>query len=143
MLEEFKKFIMRGNVLDLAVGVIVGGAFGKIVESMVKDVIMPPIGMALGSVSFTNMYKVLRQGEVPIPEGMPYEEALKVKGAVLLGYGNWINHIVTFLIVAFCVFLVVKAVNKLHPPPPPADPEKPAQEKLLEEIRDLLKKQAS
>ncbi len=142
MLEDFKKFILRGNVIDLAVGVIIGGAFGKIVESLVKDVIMPPIGLALGKVSFVNMYKVLKAGESPIPEGMPYDEALKVKGAVLLGYGSWINHIVTFLIVAFCVFLIVRMVNKLYPPPKPADPEKPAQEKLLEEIRDLLKQRA-
>lgn len=140
MIEDFKKFILRGNVIDLAVAVIIGGAFGKIVESLVKDVIMPPIGLALGKISFANMYKVLKEGETPIPEGTPYDEALKVKGAVLLGYGNWINHIVTFLIVAFCVFMLVRMVNKLYPPPKPADPEKPAQEKLLEEIRDLLKK---
>ena len=140
MLEDFKKFILRGNVVDLAVGVIIGGAFGKIVESLVKDVVMPPIGLALGKVSFANMYKVLKEGDSPIPAGMPYDEALKVKGAVLLGYGNWINHVISFLIVAFCVFVLVKMVNKLYPPPKPADPEKPAQEKLLEEIRDLLKK---
>ncbi|MCC6648813.1 MAG: large conductance mechanosensitive channel protein MscL [Polyangiaceae bacterium] len=141
MLEDFKKFILRGNVVDLAVGVIIGGAFGKIVESLVKDVVMPPIGLALGKVSFVNMYKVLKEGDAPIPPGMPYDEALKVKGAVLLGYGSWINHIISFLIVAFCVFMIVRMVNKLYPPPKPADPEKPAQEKLLEEIRDLLKKQ--
>ena len=119
---------------------IIGGAFGKIVESLVKDVVMPPIGLALGKVSFANMYKVLKEGDSPNPAGMPYDEALKVKGAVLLGYGNWINHVISFLIVAFCVFVLVKMVNKLYPPPKPADPEKPAQEKLLEEIRDLLKK---
>ena len=140
MLEDFKKFILRGNVVDLAVGVIIGGAFGKIVESLVKDVVMPPIGLALGKVSFANMYKVLTECDSPIPARMPYDEALKVKGAVLLGYGNWINHVISFLIVAFCVFVLVKMVNKLYPPPKPADPEKPAQEKLLEEIRDLLKK---
>ena len=143
MLEDFKKFILRGNVVDLAVGVIIGGAFGKIVESLVKDVIMPPIGLALGKVSVANMYKVLKEGATPIAEGMPYDEALKVKGAVLLGYGNWLNNIISFLIVAFSVFILVKLVNKLYPPEKPADPEKPAQEKLLEEIRDLLKKNAA
>lgn len=143
MLEEFKKFIMRGNVLDLAVGVIVGGAFGKIVESLVKDVIMPPIGAVTAGVNVANLRYVVKQTDPPITPDMSYDDVAKLKGGIVIAYGNWINNIITFLIVAFCVFLVVKMVNKLYPPPKPADPEKPAQEKLLEEIRDLMKKQAS
>src|ERR1044071_775988 len=105
MLKEFKAFIMRGNVVDLAVGVIIGAAFGSIVKSLVDDVIMPPIGLMTGGVDFANKVVVLKEGA-------------KAAGATTLNYGVFINSIVTFLIVAFCIYLVVRLVNKLHAPAP-------------------------
>ena len=141
MMEEFKKFIMRGNVMDLAVGVIIGGAFGKIVSSLVADVIMPPIAWALGGASFADMKWVLKEG---IPEkvnaaGEVVEEAVE---AITLNYGMFIQNIVDFLIIALCIFLMVKGINKLSKKKaeePAPEPEPTAEEKLLTEIRDLLK----
>ncbi len=115
MLKEFKAFIMRGNVLDLAVGIIIGGAFGTIVKSLVDDVIMPPIGLALGNVDFSNLFLLLKTG----PKGPPPYATLAdahAAGAVTLNYGMFINNIVTFLIVAFAIFLVVRTANRLRPP---------------------------
>ena len=111
--EDFKKFAMRGNVIDMAVGVIIGGAFGKIVGSLVSDVIMPPIGMALGKMDFKNLFITLNGKEFATLE------AAKKAGAPVLAYGSFINTVVDFLILAFVVFLMVKQINKLTPPPAP------------------------
>jgi large conductance mechanosensitive channel len=138
MLKEFREFAMKGNVMDLAIGVIIGAAFGKIVESLVGDIVMPIIGM-FGTVDFSNMYVVLKG---TVPSGASLAEAKKA--GVVLGYGNFITFAINFLIIAFALFLVVKAINRAKrkeetaapaaPPPPTRDQE------LLSEIRDLLKK---
>ena len=123
MLKEFKAFAMRGNVVDLAVGVIIGGGFGAIVNSLVNDIIMPPIGLVLGKVDFANLLLVWKEGTVPPPYATVADAA--TAGAVTLNYGVFINAIVSFLIVAFCVFLMVKGINKLQPKPA-AEPAAPA-----------------
>jgi large conductance mechanosensitive channel len=109
--KEFKEFAMRGNVVDMAVGIIIGAAFGAIVSSLVADVIMPPIGLLLGKVDFTNLFLVLKSGATP----GPYETvaAAKQAGAVTLNYGLFINTIITFLIIAFAVFLIIRQINRL------------------------------
>lgn len=125
---EFKEFAMKGNVVDMAVGVIIGAAFGKIVSSLVENVIMPPLGMALSGVSFTDMGKQIGTA----PDGMP----------VLLKYGAFLQTVFDFLIIAFILFLALKGINKLKKPAPvpvAAPPAPPRNEVLLEEIRDLLK----
>lgn len=133
MIKEFKEFAMRGNVIDLAVGVVIGGAFGKIVTSLVDQIIMPPIGMLTGGIDFSQMKWVLKPADNSDP-------AHKI-AEVAIGYGNFINTLIQFIIIAFAIFLVVKAINKLTrrqeaaPAPPPADVV------LLTEIRDLLKTQ--
>jgi large conductance mechanosensitive channel len=111
-LNEFKKFAMRGNVIDMAVGIIIGTAFGKIVDSVVKDMIMPPLGLLLGRVDFTNLYFVLKDG---IPKG-PYTslDLASQAGAVRINYGMFINTVISFLIIAFAVFMLIKAVNQLQ-----------------------------
>ena len=111
MFKEFKKFALRGNVLDLAVGVIVGGGFGKIITSFVNDILMPPIGLILGKVNFTDLYVVL-SGDVPA--GTPLTEAAKIQGVVTWNYGSFVNNVINFIIIAFCVFLLIKAVNKMY-----------------------------
>lgn len=119
MLKEFKAFIMRGNVLDLAVGIIIGGAFGTIVKSLVDDVLMPPLGLALGNVDFSNLFLLLKAG----PKGPPPYATLAdahAAGAVTLNYGMFSNNVVTFIIVAFAIFLVVRTANRLRPPAPAA-----------------------
>ena len=113
MLKEFKAVAMRGNVLDLAVGFILGGAFGTIVKSLVDDVIMPPIGLALGHVDFKNLFTVLKAGKTPGPYASLADA--QAAGAVTVNYGLFINSIITFLIVAFAVFLIVRAANRLTP----------------------------
>jgi large conductance mechanosensitive channel len=137
MLEEFKKFAMRGNVVDMAVGVIIGTAFGKIVDSLVKDLIMPPIGLLLGRVDFTNLFLVLKDG---VPAG-PYltVEAAQKAGAVTFNYGIFINTCIGFLIVAFAVFLLIRMINRVQAFEPAAAPT-PEEVVLLREIRDSLKK---
>jgi large conductance mechanosensitive channel len=115
MLKEFKAFIMRGNVLDLAVGIIIGAAFGTIVKSLVDDVLMPPIGLALGNVDFSNLFVLLKEGAKAAPPYASLADA-KAAGAVTINYGQFINNVVTFIIVAFAVFLVVRAANRLRPP---------------------------
>jgi len=112
MLKEFKEFIMRGNVIDMAVGIIIGAAFGTIIKSLVDDVIMPPIGLLLGNIDFSNLFAVLKEGA---KAAGPYISlaAAKEAGAVTINYGFFINTIITFLIVAFCVFLLIKNVNKI------------------------------
>ncbi|HBL22678.1 MAG TPA: large conductance mechanosensitive channel protein MscL [Deltaproteobacteria bacterium] len=119
--KEFKEFIMRGNVVDMAVGIIIGAAFVTIVKSLVDDVIMPPIGLLLGNIDFTNLFAVLKDGKVP----GPYETLAlaKAAGAVTINYGVFINTIISFLVVAFCVFILVKNVNRLRKEPLPAEPD--------------------
>jgi large conductance mechanosensitive channel len=116
MLKEFREFIARGNVIDMAVGVIVGAAFGAIVNSFVNDVVMPPIGLALGKVDFSNLFVVLRQGSTPGPYASV--AAAKAAGAVSINIGLFINAIISFLIVAFAVFMLVRGVNQLRRPKP-------------------------
>lgn len=122
MLKEFKEFAMRGNVLDMAIGIVIGASFGAIVSSFVADVIMPPIGLLLGNIDFSNLFIVLKEGKVP----GPYESlaAAKAAGAVTVNYGVFFNTIVSFLIVAFAIFLLVKNVNRLkrQQEAPPAVP---------------------
>ncbi len=146
MLKEFKEFAVKGNVLDMAVGIIIGAAFGTIVKSLVDDIIMPPIGLLLGGVDFSDLFLTLSQGAMAGPYATLAEA--KDAGAVTINYGVFVNALLSFLIVAFAVFLVVRSFNRLKrkeeaveavPPPPPApSPE----EKLLGEIRDLLKSQS-
>ncbi len=112
VLSEFKKFAMRGNVMDMAVGIIIGAAFGKIVDSLVKDIIMPPLGMVLGKIDFANLFFVLHDGKIPGPYASL--EVAKNAGAVTLNAGNFLNTIISFLIVAFAVFLLIKAINTLQ-----------------------------
>ena len=140
-IKEFKEFAMKGNVMDMAVGVIIGGAFGKIVSSLVDDILMPLIGKATGGVSFTDLFVNLGEGSYNTLA------AAKEAGAAVFAYGQFIQNIIDFLIVAFCIFLMIKGMNKLNrkkEEPAPAEPEAPkgpTQEELLAEIRDLLKKQ--
>ena len=136
-IQEFKAFAMKGNVMDMAVGVIIGGAFGKIVTSLVNDVLMPLVSLATGGIDFTNLFVNLSGSD-------KYETlaAAQEAGASVLAYGQFIQNIVDFLIVAFCIFLMLKGINKMNQKkeeaPAPA-PEPSAEEKLLGEIRDLLK----
>ena len=138
MFKEFKEFALRGNVVDLAVGVVIGAAFGTIVSSLVNDLIMPPIGLLVGGVDFSNLFLVLREGTKP----GPYASLAQAKeaGAVTLNIGLFLNHVLHFLIVAWAIFMLVRVMNRLRreEPPPPAAP--PRQEVLLEEIRDALRK---
>ena len=142
MLSEFKQFVMRGNVLDMAVGIIIGAAFGTIVSSLVADVLMPPVGMALGGIDFTNMFVTLKEGA---KQAGPYASLAEAKaaGAVTVNYGVFVNAVVSFLIVSFCVFLLVKAVNSMKREAPAAAVAPTPTEALLAEIRDLLKRSAS
>lgn len=138
MLKEFKAFAMRGNVIDLAVGVVIGTAFGTIVTSLVNDMIMPPFGALLGGLDFSNYFITLGEGD------FVSLAAAKEAGVATIAYGKFINTIVNFLIIAFSIFLVIRQINKLakkeeDKPGVPATP--PRQEVLLEEIRDLLKAQ--
>ena len=130
MMKEFKEFAVKGNVIDMAVGIIIGAAFGKIVSSFVADVIMPPIGLAVGGVDFTNLAVTLRAASADT-------------AAVVIGYGKFIQTVVDFSIVAFAIFLAIKAINTLkrkEEEAPKAPPEPSKQEVLLGEIRDLLAK---
>jgi len=113
MLKEFKEFIMRGNVIDMAVGIIIGVAFGTIVNSLVKDIIMPPISLALGRVDFSNLFVLLKSGKEVPPPYYTISEA-QAAGAVTLNYGAFINYVFTFLIVAFAVFLLIRAINNMR-----------------------------
>ena len=137
--KEFKEFAMTGNVMDMAVGVIIGGAFGKIVSSLVEDIIMPLVSLATGGTDFSNLF--VRFGE--IPEGVANNyAALKEAGVSMFAYGAFIQNIIDFLIIALCIFLMIKAMNKLSKKKaeePAPEPEPSAEEKLLGEIRDLLK----
>ena len=137
--KEFKEFAVKGNVMDMAVGVIIGGAFGKIVSSLVNDIIMPLVGKAVGNVSFTDLF-------INLSNDTTYEtlKAAQEAGVSVFAYGQFIQNIVDFIIVAFCIFLMIKGMNKMNrkkeEPAEPAAPAGPTQEELLAEIRDLLKK---
>jgi large conductance mechanosensitive channel len=136
IVKEFKEFAMRGNVVDLAVGIIIGGAFGKIISSVVADVIMPPIGLLVGGVNFTDLKAQLKPAE--IIDGVE-------KAAVTINYGNFLQVTFDFLIIAFAIFMFIKLLNKMNrkkvdaPAPPPAPPAPSKEEVLLTEIRDILK----
>jgi large conductance mechanosensitive channel len=144
MLKEFKEFALKGNVLDMAVGIIIGAAFGTIVQSLVNDVIMPPVGMLLGGVDFTDLFIVLQQGDAAAG---PYAtlEAAREAGAVVIAYGVFLNAVISFTIVAFAVFMLVRSFNRMRAEKtkeaetPGAPPAPTTEEKLLAEIRDLLK----
>ena len=145
VIKEFKEFAVKGNVIDLAVGVIIGGAFGKIVTSVVNDILMPPIGRAMGGVNFADLFINLDPSK-PAKGGGTITSLAQAKeaGAAVIAYGAFINTIIDFTIVAFCVFLLVKGINALRrkpeaAPTPPPPPEPTREEKLLTEIRDLLK----
>lgn len=138
MMQEFKEFAVKGNVIDLAVGVIIGGAFGKIVDSIVADLIMPVVGLVFGKLDFSNLFLVLGTA----PAGTPMTlDALRKAGVPVLAYGNFITIAVNFIILAFIIFMMVKQINRLkrqEPPPPPA--AAPEDIVLLREIRDSLRK---
>jgi len=136
MWREFREFAMRGNVIDLAVGIILGAAFTTIVNSLVNDIIMPPIGLLLGGIDFSNFFMTLKGGPYPTLD------AAKAAGAATINYGLFINAVIRFVIVAFAIFILVKQINRLkreEPAEPAPPPEPPRQEVLLAEIRDLLK----
>ncbi|MDR1780919.1 MAG: large-conductance mechanosensitive channel protein MscL [Tannerella sp.] len=134
-IKEFKEFAMRGNVLDMAVGIVIGGAFGQIVTSLVNDLIMPPLGLLLGGVDFSDLKIVLQREEYS------FDGSLMLSPEIAIGYGNFIQILINFVIIAFAIFLVIKAVNKIshkkEAKPEPA--ETPADIKLLTEIRDALR----
>ncbi len=143
MLKEFKEFALKGNVVDMAVGIIIGGAFGTIVTSLVNDILMPPIGLAIGGADFSTLFMVLRQGTTPGPYATP--AAAQEAGAVTMNIGLFVNAVISFTIVAFALFMVVKAMNQVRrreaaspAPPPGPTPD----QKLLTEIRDLLARRA-
>ena len=138
MLKEFREFAIRGNVVDMAVGLVIGAAFGAIVTSLVNDVIMPPIGLLLGGVDFTNLFVVLKEGTKGPGPYATLADA-KAASAVTLNIGVLINAIISFAIVAFAVFMLVKAVNAARREPAAAPPAPTPTEQLLAEIRDLLK----
>lgn len=140
--KEFKEFAVKGNVMDMAVGVIIGGAFGKIITSVVDDLIMPLVASVIGSPDFSNLYLVLKG---TIPEGTPLSEAREIPEVAVLAYGNFITVAINFILLAFAVFLMVKGINNLkrkEEAAPAAPPEPTATEKLLAEIRDELKGKA-
>jgi large conductance mechanosensitive channel len=136
MWREFREFAMRGNVVDLAVGIIIGAAFTTIVNSLVNDLIMPPIGLLIGGIDFSSFFVTLKGGSYPTLE------AAKAAGAVTMNYGLFVNAVIRFVIVAFAIFILVKQINRLNrepPAEPPPPPEPSREEVLLAEIRDLLK----
>lgn len=145
MLKEFKTFAMKGNMVDMAVGIVIGAAFGTVVKSVVSDILMPIISTVTGSPDFSNLFVVLREPADVAGVNMESIEAVREAGGVALGYGLFINALIAFLIVAFVLFLIVRAMNEAKrkeeeaPAAPPAPPEPSNEEKLLGEIRDLLK----
>jgi large conductance mechanosensitive channel len=138
VLKEFKEFAMRGNVLDLAIGVVLGAAFGAIVKSLVDDVIMPPLGLLLGGVDFSNIFVVLKNGAKAAPPYASLADA-KAAAATTLNVGVFVNTVISFLIIAFAIFLLVRAVNRIVRKQEAAPAPPSAQEVLLTEIRDLLR----
>ncbi len=143
MLKEFKEFAVKGNMLDMAVGIIIGAAFATIIQSLVNDVLMPPIGLLLGGVDFADLFVVLREGAAAGPYATL--AAAQEAGAVTINYGVFLNAVIAFVIVAYSVFLVVRSFNRLKKAeeiPEAAPPQPSAEEQLLTEIRDLLKASA-
>lgn len=141
MLNEFKKFAMRGNVVDMAVGIITGASFGGIVNSLVNDILMPPIGFIMGKVDFSNLFIVLREGAAVAGPYASVADA-KTAGAITMNYGLFVNAVISFVIVAFAVFMLVRMMNRLQAKKeeaPAAPPAPPREVQLLEEIRDALK----
>lgn len=143
ILKEFREFAVKGNVVDMAVGVIIGTAFGKIITSLVTEVIMPPIGKMMGGVNFADLFINLDRGKT-LPDGSPIVSLAQAKqaGAAVIAYGSFLSTVLDFVIVGACVFLLVKMINRLRrktEPAPVKIVEPPPQEKLLAEIRDLLK----
>ena len=138
MFEEFKKFALGGNVVDMAVGIVIGAAFGTIIASLVEDILMPPIGLLLGGVDFSNLFLVLKEGAA----AAPYSSlaAARAAGAVTLNYGSFVNTLISFLIVSAAIFLIVKLINKARSQQEEQKADDP-QIVLLAEIRDLLKRQ--
>ena len=139
MLKEFREFAMRGNVVDMAVGIIIGAAFGKIVDSLVKDVIMPPIGLVLGGVDFSDLFITLKEGATAGPYATL--AAAQQAGAVTISYGMFLNSVISFLIVAMVLFMAIKAMNRLRrkqEEAPQTEPPPSREVQLLEEIRDAL-----
>lgn len=137
-LKEFKEFAVKGNVMDLAVGVIIGGAFGKIIDSVVNDLVMPLVSAVIGQPDFSSLYVVLK-GEVPV--GTALAEAKKIPGTSIFAYGNFITILINFLLLALVVFLLVKGMNRLRKEQPAEAPAEPSStDLLLTEIRDELKK---
>ncbi len=130
IVSDFKAFIMRGNVVDLAVAVVIGGAFGKIVSSLVADIIMPPIGLLIGGIDFSNLKWIIRNSPDP-------------KQVVSINYGTFINNIITFLIIALAIFIVIKLMERVVPKKDATPPAPPADVVLLTEIRDLLKQRSA
>ena len=141
MIKEFKEFAMRGNVMDMAVGIIIGAAFGKIVTSLVNDVIMPPVGLLMGNADFSDLFVNLSMGQ-----SFTSVAEAEAAGAPIIKYGMFINTVLDFVIVAFAIFLLIRTLNRLkrkqEAAPPPAPPAPSNEEKLLAEIRDLLRAQA-
>lgn len=137
VLHEFKKFALRGNVIDLAVGVIIGAAFGKIVESLVNDIIMPVVGKLVGELDFSNLFIKLAEGPAGIPQNYA---SLKAAGVPMLAYGNFITVVLNFVIIAFVIFLLVKQMNRFRDTISPEPAATPEDILLLREIRDSLKK---
>ena len=141
IIKEFKDFAMRGNIVDMAVGIIIGASFGKIITSLVNDVLMPPLGLAIGRVDFSQLHVILQKAQPAIMEG---DKIIKpALSQVAINYGPFIQTIIDFIIVAFCVFLLIKAMNRImsKKEEAPAEPPKPSEEvTLLREIRDSLKK---
>lgn len=144
ILKEFKAFALKGNVVDLAVAVIIGGAFGKVVTSVVNDIIMPPIGKMMGGVNFSDLFINLDPSKLA-KDGSAITSLAQAKdaGVAVIAYGSFINTVIDFTIIAFCIFMIIKAMNAMKkapaPAPPAAPPEPTKEEKLLGEIRDLLK----
>ena len=138
MWKEFREFAARGSVVDLAIGIVIGAAFGRIVQSFVDDILMPPIGLALGRADFSELFVVLREGAAPAPYAT--RAVAKAAGAVTLNYGQFVNTLVSFVIVAFAVFLLVKAINRLRREEPAAPPPPAEEVLLLREIRDSLRR---
>ena len=137
MMKEFKEFAIKGKVMDLAVGVIIGAAFGKIVDSVVKDLIMPVVGAVIGKIDFSSLYIKLAVAPAGVPDTL---EALQKAGVPVFAYGNFITIVVNFLILAFVVFMLVKQLNRMKKEPPAEPPATPEEITLLREIRDSLKK---
>ena len=145
MLKEFKDFAMKGNVVDLAIGVIIGAAFGKIVTSLTEDLIMPVVGLATGGINFSNKFIVLGTIPATYKGSLGDYAALKAAGVALFGYGAFVTQVINFLLMAFVIFLLVHFLTKAMPKPaeaPPAPPPGPSEVDLLREIRDALKARA-